>query len=128
MNEEMDALYKNQTWEIVPRPPDRNVVGCKWVYRVKSRSDGTIDRYKARLVAKGYNQMLGIDYDETFSPVVKMNTVRLTLALANLYGWNLHQLDVKNAFLHGSLRKEVYMEQPPGYERAPRSKFVLSSP
>jgi len=116
MNEEMSALEKNQTWEIVDRPLDKKSVGCKWVFSLKYKSDGTLDCYKARLVAKGYTQTYGVDYEETFAPVAKMNTVRIILSLATYFGWELQQFDVKNAFLHGNLEAEIYMEIPPGFE------------
>lgn len=114
MDEEMRALEKNGTWEIIERKRDKSPVGCRWIYTVKYKSDGTLDRYKARLVAKGYTQTYGIDYEETFAPVAKMNTVRILLSLAASCGWELQQFDVKNAFLHGDLEEEVYMEIPPG--------------
>jgi len=115
MENEFQALLKNQTWHLVPRPKGKNIVGCKWVYRLKRKADGTIDRYKARLVAKGFKQRYGVDYEETFSPVVKAATIRLILSIAVTKGWSLRQLDVQNAFLHGILEEEVYMHQPPGY-------------
>jgi transposase InsO family protein len=115
MVDEMTALQKNSTWEMVELPKDKKTVGCKWVFSVKYKSDGTIDRYKARLVAKGYTQTYGIDYQETFAPVAKMSTVRVILSLAVNLDWPLRQLDVKNAFLHGDLLEEVYMDPPPGF-------------
>ncbi|KAM1116115.1 hypothetical protein ACFX19_006777 [Malus domestica] len=115
MQEEIDALHSQQTWSLVPLPRDKNLVGCKWVYRMKKNADGTVARYKARLVAKGYSQEEGVDYGETFCPVVKPTTIRLILALASQFHWQLRQLDVKNAFLHGVLQEDVYMEQPPGF-------------
>jgi hypothetical protein len=98
-------------WDLVPR----ELVRCRWVYRAKSATDGQINRYKARLVAKGFQQVHGIDYDKTFTPVVKMDSIRLTLAIAAAKGWEVHQMDVKNAFLHGDLYEEIYMEQPQGF-------------
>jgi hypothetical protein len=93
-----------------------NLIDCKWVYKIKKKADGSVDRYKACLVAKGFRQHYGIDYEDTFSPVVKIATVRLVLSLAIFRGWCLRQLEVQNAFLHGVLEKEVYMKQPPGFE------------
>uniref|UniRef100_A0A2N9HH13 Integrase catalytic domain-containing protein n=1 Tax=Fagus sylvatica TaxID=28930 RepID=A0A2N9HH13_FAGSY len=113
--EEFDALKKQGTWSLVLPPPHKNIVGCKWVYKLKHHSDGTIARYKARLVAKGFHQQHRVDYEETFSPVIKPPTVRLILSLAVAQNWPLRQLDVKNAFLHGTLKEEVYMAQPQGY-------------
>ena len=116
MDVEFDALIRNKTWHLVPPQKGKNVIDCKWVYKIKRRSDGKIDRYKARLVAKGFKQRYGIDYEDTFSPVVKAATIRLVLSLAMSKDWCLRQLDVQNAFLHGFLEEEVYMKQPPGYE------------
>jgi histone deacetylase 1/2 len=116
MNEEFDALMINNTWKLVLSRAGTNVIDCRWIYKVKRKSDGSIDRYKARLVAKGFKQRYGIDYEDTFSPVVKIATVRLVLSISVSRGWSLRQLDVKNAFLHGVLEEEVYMRQPPGYE------------
>jgi histone deacetylase 1/2 len=116
MDVEFSALQKNQTWRLVPSVPGRNVIDCKWVYKIKRCADGTIDRYKAWLVAKGFKQRYGIDYEDTFSPVVKAATIRLVLSIAVSQGWSLRQLDVQNAFLHGVLEEEVYMRQPPGYQ------------
>jgi hypothetical protein len=114
MNEELQALQENFTWDIVSCPPDVKPIGCKWVYSVKLNSDGSLNRYKARLVALGNKQEYGIDYDETFAPVAKMTTVRTIISIAASSGWSLHQMDVKNAFLHGDLTEDIYMTPPQG--------------
>ena len=111
---ELNALEQNHTWSIVSLPPNKKAIGCKWVFRIKYKADGSIERHKARLVAKGYTQQQGLDYTETFSPVAKMVTVKLFLALAVVHGWVLQQLDVNNTFLNGDLNEEVYMSLPPG--------------
>ncbi|RDX95939.1 hypothetical protein CR513_21462, partial [Mucuna pruriens] len=122
----MKALEKNSNWDIVDRPKDKRVVGCRWIYTIKCKPDGTLERYKARLVAKGYTQTYGIDYEETFSLVAKMNMVRVVISLVAHFGWNLQQFDVKNSFLHGDLEKEVYMEIPLGlYSQSEKNKIIL---
>ncbi|GJU98562.1 ribonuclease H-like domain-containing protein [Tanacetum coccineum] len=115
MNEEMQALYENNTWDLVDLPRNRKAIGSKWVYKTKLKSTSEIDRYKDRLVAKGFNQKEGIDYEETFCPVVKMGTVRCLISLVVQNGWCLFQLDVNNAFLYGNLDEDVYMLPPPGF-------------
>jgi histone deacetylase 1/2 len=124
MDCEYTALLKNNTWHLVPPAHKKNVIDCKWVYKIKRKPDGSIDRYKARLVAKGFKQRYGIDYEQTFSPVVKAATIRLILSLAASQGWSLRQLDVQNAFLHGVLEEEVYMKQPPGYEDKSKPHYL----
>ncbi|CAH9126696.1 unnamed protein product [Cuscuta epithymum] len=115
MADEFNALISNNTWDLVPFDSSKNVVGSKWIYKTKFNSDGSIERHKARLVAQRFNQQAGVDFSETFSPVVKPTTVRIVLTLAISFGWVMRQLDVKNAFLHGHLTEEVYMRQPRGF-------------
>ena len=110
MNEEMQALVDNKTWVLVPKGTTQKPIGYKWVFKVKHNSDGSIVRYKARLVAKGFAQTYGLDYEETFSRVAKMTTVRTLSAIAAAKSWKLYQLDVKNAFLNDDLLEEIYME------------------
>ncbi|CAH9137156.1 unnamed protein product, partial [Cuscuta epithymum] len=115
MADEFNALIANKTWDLVPWDSTKNVVACKWVYKTKFNSDGSVERHKARLVAQGFKQQAGVDFTETFSPVVKPTTVRLVLSVVVARGWCIRQLDVKNAFLHGHLTEEVFMRQPPGF-------------
>ncbi|KAJ0830242.1 putative RNA-directed DNA polymerase [Helianthus annuus] len=122
MNCEMEALNRNNTWVVVDLPKGRKPIGCKWVYKIKYKANGEIERYKARLVAKGFNQKEGVDFGETFSPVVKMVTVRVVLKLAVNNEWPLYQLDINNAFLYGSLSEDVYMTLPLGYFNNDKNK------
>ena len=124
MVDEMAALHSNGTWDLVVLPPGKSTVGCRWVYAVKVGPDGQVDRLKARLVAKGYTQVYGSDYGDIFSPVAKIASVRLLLSMAAMCSWPLYQLDIKNAFLHGDLAEEVYMEQPPGFVAQGESGLV----
>ncbi|CAA7047384.1 unnamed protein product [Microthlaspi erraticum] len=118
MGTEVDALEQKRTWDICDLPPGKEALECLWVYKTKYKSDGTIERYKARLVVQGNHQVEGEDYDETFAPVVKMNTVRSVLRLVAAKNWEVYQMDVNNAFLHGDLEEEVYMKLPPGFRHS----------
>ncbi|GKV28113.1 hypothetical protein SLEP1_g37201 [Rubroshorea leprosula] len=124
MQEELDALKKNNTWELVSCPPGANIVGSKWVFKTNLNEDGSSERFKARLVAKGLSQVLGLDFDETFSPVLKPTTLHLVIALATTQSWPSCQLDVKNTFLHGVLKETMYMTQPPGFVDHQYPKYV----
>ena len=125
MNEEMQSLHKNRTWELVKLPKGKKAIGCKWVYAKKEGFPGKNEiRYKARLVAKGYAQKEGIDYNEVFSPVVKHLSIRILLALVAQYDLELVQLDVKTAFLHGDLEEEIHMTQPDGFKVADKENWV----
>jgi len=110
------SICGNEIWTLVPRTNQMNVICTKWVFRNKSDDSGIITRNKARLVAKGYNQAEGIDYDETFAPVVRLKAIRLLLAFACMSGFKLFQMDVKSAFLNGFVNEEIYVSQPPGFE------------
>jgi hypothetical protein len=121
---EIETLLKNQTWHLVPRKQGPNIIDCKWVYKIKRNANDSIDRYKAWLVAKGFKQRYGIDYDDTFSTIVKVATIWLVLFIAVSKGLSLWKLDVQNAFLHSILKDEVYMKQPHGYESKEKPNFV----
>ncbi|KAM1357424.1 hypothetical protein ACFX2H_031230 [Malus domestica] len=115
MKDELSMIEKNATWELVDRPSNKPIIGVKWVFKTKLNLDGTVQKNKARLVAKGYAQKPGIDYNETFAPVARLDTIRTLIALAAQKSWKLYQLDVKSAFLNGVLEEEVYVEQPDGF-------------
>ena len=113
--EEIRALKKNETWEVMTLPRGKKPVDYKWVFIVKYKVDGIVERYKACLVAKGFTQTYDINYTETFAPVAKLNTIRVLLSLATNLDWPFHQFDIKNAFLNGELEEEVFMTLPPGF-------------
>jgi hypothetical protein len=115
MTEEMDSITDNATWELVDLPPGHRAIGLKWVFKVKWDEHGNIFRHKARLVKKGYVQRAGIDYDEVFAPVARLEFVRLMMAVAAHHGWEVHHMNVKSAFLNGELKEEVYVTQPAGF-------------
>ena len=124
MDAEMKSLEDNDVWDLVPLPPGRKLVGSKWVYKVKTGADGRVQKYKARLVAQGFTQKFGTDYDETFCPVIRQESLRMLIALSVQYGLQLHQMDVTTAFLNGILEEEVYMKQPERYEVQGKEQLV----
>ncbi|KAI3518152.1 hypothetical protein L1887_06594 [Cichorium endivia] len=117
MNAELASIERNNTWRLVDLPKNRKAIGLKWVFKLKRDPNGKIVKHKARIVAKGYVQKRGIDFDEVFAPVARLETIRLILALAGSNGWKVHHLDVKSAFLNGTLEEEVYVSQPDGYQK-----------
>lgn len=123
MSNELNALMSTGTWSLVLKSNNMNVVGCKWVFRIKQTTDGTIKCYKAKLVAKGFHQEYGINYNETFNPVVK-TTIYTVISFATALNWSVRQLDVNNAFLNGYLDEKVYMVQPPRFEDPSRPNDV----
>ena len=125
MQEELNQFERNQVWELVPRPKDQTIIGTKWVFRNKVDEHSTIVRNKARLVAKGYNQEEGIDYDEIYAPVARLESIRMLLAFACYKNFMLYQMDVKSAFLNGFIMEEVYVEQPQGFQNEAYPKFVF---
>ena len=125
MKEEMEAIEKNLTWDLVKPHEKCKPIGVKWIYKVKRNSNGEITRHKARLVAKGYNHRRGKDYDEVFSPVARAESIRIFIALAAQLKWNLHHLDVKLAFLNGEIEEEIYVHQPEGFIKKGNEDYVL---
>ena len=124
MNEEFLSMNHNGVWELVEIPYGFKPIGCKWVFKTKKDSNGNVERYKARLVAKGFTQREGIDYNETFSPVSSKDSFRIIMALVAHYDLELHQMDVKTAFLNGDLDEEVYMQQPQGFIESGKEHLV----
>ena len=115
MNSEMDSMYSNKVWNLVDAPEGIVPIGCKWIFKKKIGVDGNVETYKARLVAKRYPQRQGVDYDETFSPVAMLKSIRILLAIAAHYDYEIWQMDVKTTFLNGNLEEEVYMILPEGF-------------
>jgi len=118
MQAEYDALMTNYTWSLTTFPPERSTIDCKWVFRVKENSDGTINKYKARLMAKGFHKKIWVWLFRDFSLVVKLVTIQLVLTLALTINWSIEQIDINNAFLNGILHEDVYMAHPPSFESA----------
>jgi hypothetical protein len=115
MIEEYDYILKNDVWTVVPRPHGKSVVTSKWLYKIKHAADGNVEKYKARFVARGFSQKEGIDYNEIFAPVARYSSIRIIISLAAVFGWKLHQMDVKTAFLNDEVEQEVYIKQPEGF-------------
>jgi hypothetical protein len=126
MEDKYSALMSNHTWDLVTRPLGVNLITGKWDFKHKFNADGSLERYKAHWVCRGFTQRLGIDYDETFSPIVKPATVRTVMSLAFSRDWPIHQLDVKNGFLHGTLSETIYCSQPAGFVDSTHPDWVLS--
>jgi len=124
MEQEYESIIRNNTWELVELPKGKQTIGCKWLYKPKINADGTMDKLKYRLVANGYSQNEGIDYEDTFSPVAKLNTIKMLIALATNKHWIIHQLDVKSAFLNGELKEEVYLEKTQGFFQKGKENLV----
>jgi len=124
MHEEIESIYRNHTWDLVELPEGKTPIGCKWLYKPKINADGSVEKFKARLVAKGYSQQEGIDFDDTFAPVAKLNTIRMLISLTTKHKWKLHQLDVKFAFLNGELKEEIYLVQPPSFVKKGQEYLV----
>ena len=118
------SLIENDTWDLVELPPDQKSIGCKWIFKVKHTSDGTVERFKGRLVAKGYAQEYGIDYEETFAHVARFTSIRTLLAFAVQHEMIIHQMDVVTAFLNGTVDEDIYMKQPEGYVQPGKEHLV----
>ena len=125
MNEELKSMAHNGVWDLIEWPNSCNLVGCKWVFKTKRDAKGNIERFKARLVAKGFTQKEGIDYKDTFSPVSKKDSLRIIMALLPHFDLELHQMDVKTAFLNGNLDEDIYMEQPEGFPKKGNGHLVF---
>jgi hypothetical protein len=124
MNEELDQIEKNQTWELVLRPKNKNVIGTKWMYKKKMNENGQVIRNKARLVCKGYPQVEGVDYEETFAPMAILEAIRMFLAFSSYKKFKVYHMDVKSTFLNGNLQEEGYIEKPEGFQLTNKGDYV----
>ena len=124
VNDEINSIMQNHTWELVNLPPGNKPIGCKWIFKRKLQTNGTIDKYKAHLVAKGYRQKEGLDFFDTYSPVTRITSIRMLIATTAIHNFEIHQMDVKITFLNGDLDEEIYMEQPKGFVVNGREKKV----
>ena len=124
VNSEIESIMQNHTWELVDLPPGSKPLGCKWIFKRKMKTNGSIDKNKARLVAKGYKQNEGLDYFDTYSPVTRITSIRMLIAIAALHNLEIHQMDVKTAFLNGDLNEKIYMDQPEGFISLGQEKKV----
>ncbi|XXG65136.1 hypothetical protein AAC387_Pa05g2916 [Persea americana] len=121
---EIESILQNHTWELVDLPQGCKTLGCKWIFKRKMKANGSIEKYKARLVVKGYKQKEGLDYFDTYSPVTRITSIRMLIAIAAIHNFEIHQMDVKTAFLNGELDEEIYMEQPEGFNVPGQTKKV----
>jgi hypothetical protein len=124
MNEELDQIEEKQTWELVPRPKNKNVIGTKWVHKNKMNENGKVIRNKAKLVCKGYAQAEGVDYEETFAPMAILEAIRMFLAFSSYRKFKVYQMDVKSTFLNGNLEEEVYIEKPEGFQLNKKGDYL----
>ena len=115
INDEVESIFQNHTWELVDLPQCSKPLGYKWIFKKKMKADGSIDKYKVKLVIKGYKQKEGLDYFDTYSPVTRISSIRMLIAIAVIHNLEIHQMDVKTVFLNGDLDEEIYMEQPEGF-------------
>ena len=115
INNEVESILQNHMWELVDLPPGSKPLRCKWIFKKKMKADGSIDKYKARLVIKGYKQKEGLDYFDTYSPVTRISSILMLIAITAIHNLKIHQIDVKTTFLNGDLDEEIYMEQPEGF-------------
>ena len=125
MKEELESIERNSTWDLVKLPEKCTSVGVKWIYKIKRNFCGEITRYKARLVTKGFSQIRGIDYEEVFSPIARAESIRIIIAMAAQFKWNLHHLDVKSTFLNGYIEEDIYVDQPEEFIKEGKEDYVL---